>query len=81
MQTMSAILVFVIIWWLVFLPVLSLGNQNQIESGDSRMKGTDPGAPSKANFPKKIMITTVIAILGTLFYIWLYNSGLISFRP
>ena len=43
MNWFSAIVVFVIAWWLVFLATLPIGVNSQLEDGERNL-GTDPGA-------------------------------------
>lgn len=80
MSYVTMFFVYLVIWWIVFLPTLSLGVQNKNEAGDDRIEGTDPGAPSKANMGKKILITSVIAFLFTALFVYIEGSGLITFR-
>lgn len=81
MQPVTFILIFFVVWWLVFLPTLSLGNQNQHEAGDDRIEGTDPGAPAQTNMKKKLVITTIIALVVTSIYAVVAASGIITLRP
>jgi predicted secreted protein len=61
----EAIVVFVITWWLVFLPILSAGTRSQAEAGDVA-EGTDPAAPVAAGLPGKALIATSVAGVVTL---------------
>lgn len=80
MPIATTILVFVIIWWMVFFMSLPFGVQNQHEAGDERVEGTDPGAPAKTNLKRKMIITTIIAMLLTGGYVYIEQSGLVDFR-
>ncbi|WND02398.1 DUF1467 family protein [Temperatibacter marinus] len=81
MALITKILVYVVIWWVVFLPVLSIGVQNQAEAKDERVAGTDPGAPANASLKKKIIITSVTAFFLTALFVYLEGIGFIQVRP
>ncbi|MBM3558636.1 MAG: DUF1467 family protein [Alphaproteobacteria bacterium] len=57
MPPLSAITVFIVLWWLVFFAVLPWG----IRRDDAPQTGNDPGAPAKPNLLRKAMVTTAIA--------------------
>jgi len=81
MSIPSIILIYVVIWWLSFFPILSIGIKSHDEAGDEVVDGEMPGAPSNPNLGKKILITTLVAAVGTLIFYLVVTSGLISFRP
>ena len=76
MSLYSAILVFVVIWWLVLFAVLPWGI--------SRSETAEPGhaveAPANPRLPLKFAVTTVIALVLFAAAWWLIQSDLISFR-
>jgi predicted secreted protein len=76
----SAIVVYVIIWWLVFFMTLPFGVRAAHEAGEEVQPGNDAGAPVKPMLGTKMAITTLIA--GALWGVayWLIASDLISFR-
>lgn len=75
MQIGSAVAIYFIIWWLVFLPMLTLGNRDP-DPEDSRVAGADRGAPARPLLRRKVAATTLVAaILFALVY-GLLNSGL-----
>ena len=76
----SAIVVYVIIWWLVFFMTLPFGVRPAHEAGEEVQPGNDTGAPVKPMLGTKMAITTLIA--GALWGVacWLITSDLISFR-
>ncbi len=78
MGVFEAIVVFVISWWLVFLPMLSAGTRSQLESGDVA-PGTEPAAPVKFGLRKKALWTTLIAALMTLAIWGLLVSNVFAF--
>lgn len=65
MNIAQAIIVFAISWWLVFLPSLSIGIQNQYESGAEFAEGSEEGAPVKPMLLKKAIWATIGATLLT----------------
>ncbi len=80
MNIATIILVFVIIWWLVFFPMLTIGVRTQEENNDNMVAGTVPSAPSNPRILRKMLITTGIAIILTVVYYLFAQSGLIDFR-
>jgi predicted secreted protein len=69
MGVFEGIVVFVISWWLVLLPILSMGTQSQHEAGDVA-HGTERAAPVVFRMRNKLVIATAGAVLIT-FLIWL----------
>ncbi|WP_417461745.1 DUF1467 family protein [Kordiimonas sp.] len=80
MNIATVILVYVIAWWMVFFCMLPIGIRSQSESNVQEVEGVDPGAPVNPNLKKKILITTVIALVLTVAYYFLATSELITFR-
>lgn len=76
----TLILVYVVSWWMVFFAVLPWGVRSQHETDEGVTEGTDPGAPANPNLKKKIIITSIIAVVLTTGYYFLATSDLISFR-
>lgn len=69
------IVVFVMLWWVVFFMVLPFG-VNRATNPD---KGHDTGAPEKTYLRRKILITTLIALLLTGGADWLITSNYLTF--
>lgn len=80
MGIVTLILVYVVVWWLVFFAALPVGVRHQQDEDETRVEGTDPGAPSNPNLKKKAIYTSVIALIITVAYYFLATSDLISFR-
>jgi len=80
MGSVTIILVYVVIWWLVFFAALPVGVKHQSDPDENTVEGTDPGAPSNPNLKKKAIYTSVIALALTIAYYFVANSDLISFR-
>lgn len=69
MGLLEAFVVFIISWWIVFLPTLSAGTRSQHEA-DSVSPGTDRAAPVKIAWLPKIVVATAGAGAITLL-LWL----------
>jgi len=80
MPLAGSIVVFVVLWWLVFYMSLSFGVRGQWEEGGAE-GGTDPGAPVKASIPRKMLITTGIAIVLWSAVWTIVEFELINLRP
>lgn len=80
MNIATVLLVFVVAWWLVFFAVLPWGVRSQHETEEGVTEGTEPGAPANPNLKKKIIVTTLIAIVLTTAYYVVATSDWISFR-
>jgi predicted secreted protein len=59
MNVVSAIVVYVVLWWLVLFMVLPWG----VKRVESPGQGQDPGAPEKPMLWRKAAITTLIATI------------------
>lgn len=66
MHWVQALIVFLVSWWLVFLPVLSIGIQDHNESGENVAPGTEAGAPVAPMLLKKAKWATIGAAIITL---------------
>jgi predicted secreted protein len=64
MGIFEGIVVFVISWWLVLLPILSMGTQSQHEAGEVA-HGTERAAPVVFKLKNKLLIATAGAVLIT----------------
>lgn len=71
MNWFSALVVWLIIWWLVLFIILPIGIRGQAEEGDV-VKGSEPGAPHKLDIKRKFIQTTIIAS-----FIWVLTCALI----
>jgi len=65
MGFLEIFVVFVISWWIVFLPTLSAGTRSQHEA-DAVSPGTDRAAPEKIRWRPKLIIATAGAAAITL---------------
>ncbi len=71
---------FVIAWWMVFFAALPIGVRSQNETDEDIVEGTVPSAPSNPNLKKKAFYTTLVAIVLTVAYYYVADSGIITFR-
>ncbi len=60
MEPVNAVLIYILIWWVTLFAVLPLGVRGQAEENDV-VKGSEPGAPVKADIKKKFLITTIVS--------------------
>ncbi|MCH9780294.1 MAG: DUF1467 family protein [Alphaproteobacteria bacterium] len=56
MSVVSAVLVFVCLWWLVFIPVVTRGLQAAANPG----RGHDRGAPVDPQIGRRLLLCTAI---------------------
>ena len=81
MTWFSAVLVFVIVWWLVFFMSLPVGARSYHEAGEEVEVGNVPSAPMKPRLWTKAGVSTVIAAILPVVVYFLIDSGAVSFRP
>lgn len=81
MTWFSAVLVFVIVWWLVFFMSLPVGARSYHEAGEEVEVGNVPSAPMKPRLWTKAGVSTVIAAILTVVVYFLIDSGAVGFRP
>jgi predicted secreted protein len=73
MDPILATAVYFVIWWTVLFAVLPLAGRSQQEAG-SVVPGTPASAPSRPNFLRVVMITSVVAAV-VLMALWLLLSS------
>jgi predicted secreted protein len=76
MSWFTAVLVYVIIWWVVIFAVLPWG----ASPPDRPEPGHAPSAPEKPMLWQKALITTVISAVIWAIVFYVIESGVISFR-
>ena len=81
MTWFSAILVYVIVWWLVFFMSLPVGARSYHEAGEDVETGNAESAPMRPRLWLKAGVATVIAAILTVIIYFLIDSGALSFRP
>jgi predicted secreted protein len=79
MNWFSALVVWLIIWWLVLFVILPIGIRGQAEEGDI-VEGSEPGAPHTLDIKRKFKQTTIIASILWVLTCGLIVSGLVSWE-
>ncbi|MHA1567759.1 MAG: DUF1467 family protein [Alphaproteobacteria bacterium] len=74
MNPLTAVVVFVVIWWLVLFMVLPFG----VRRVENPEPGDDAGAPANPRLLLKAGVTTVIAIILFAIVFWALETGVIS---
>jgi predicted secreted protein len=80
MGVFEAIVVFVMVWWLIFLPILSMGVQSQQEAGEI-VPGSERAAPVRPNLVPKLVVATLGAALLTGLLALSFALGWVSLYP
>ena len=62
MPVATGFAIFFLIWWIVLFAVLPWGVRSQVDGG-TIAPGTDPGAPAIPNLRRKLVWTTVVALV------------------
>lgn len=77
MNIWSILAIFFVVWWVSLFAVLPWGVRSQLESADVT-PGTEPGAPVRPMLLRKVLATTVIAVMVTGLVVYLATSGVIA---
>lgn len=80
MGTVSGIVVYVILWWLVFFMTLPIGVRAPHEVGQQVEPGHEGGAPIRHHLLWKVLAATVIAAMLWSVAYWVIDAGIITFR-
>lgn len=81
MPWFTAVLVYLVLWWLLFFIMLPLGARSYHEAGETTEVGNVESAPMRPRLWLKAGATTVLAGVLWVGAYFLITSGLISFRP
>ncbi len=73
----SAFVVFAMVWAMVFLIGLQIGQDTQGDRGE-RVPGTHLSSPVRFDLWRRVAWATVIAVAVTALLVWLIVSGLIT---
>ncbi|MGE3622876.1 MAG: DUF1467 family protein [Bdellovibrionales bacterium] len=76
MSLFSAVVVYILIWWMVLFCTLPFG----VRHSEKPEGGNMPGAPADPGLRKKLIITTVVSTLLWVAAYFVITSNLISFR-
>ncbi len=77
MPLATAIAIFFLIWWVTLFAVLPWGVRSQHESGDV-VPGTEPGAPLLPMLGRKLIWTTLVAIVVFVCWYVVYTERLVT---
>jgi predicted secreted protein len=80
MNPAGAAVIYVIIWWCVFFAMLPIGVRGRWESDPDGVAGADPGAPVRPDLKKKVLWTSLVALIVWAAAVALILSGVINFR-
>lgn len=76
MGWVSAVVVFVLSWWLIFFMALPFG----VRRTETVDPGHDPGAPERTRLWTKVAVTTALAMVLTVLIHFAVEADLVSFR-
>jgi predicted secreted protein len=79
MSITSAVVLFVVLWFMAFLTIIPIRLQTQDEAG-AIVPGTHAGAPEVHGLKKKAWIATAIAAVLWIIIAGIIFSGVISLR-
>lgn len=79
MAVTSALVLYAVLWFVVFLCVIPFGLKTQGDVGQI-VEGTQAGAPHEHNLKKKAWITTGIAFVVWLIIFVIVTTGAITVR-
>ena len=75
----TALVVFCMLWFLVFLVMLAIPFETQDSSGDV-VPGTPKSAPARLNLARRIKLTTLIAAGLLAVVAWAVTSGAVTWH-
>ena len=78
MSPLTYAAIYLICWWVVLFPVLSLGSRSHAEADIDLKDGGDPGAPVAPNLGRKAITTTWVAAILWLVVIGVIHSGVVE---
>lgn len=79
MSITSAIVLFAVIWFMVFLMAIPVRLKTQGDVGEI-VPGTQAGAPHQHDLKKKAWITTGVSAVIWLILFWIITTGQITVR-
>jgi predicted secreted protein len=77
MTVSAAIVLFAVIWFMTLFIVLPIRMKSQSEDGNV-VAGTPASAPADANFKRKVMWTSIIAVILWIPSVYVISTGMIS---
>jgi len=80
MQIGSIVAVFFVVWWICFVAVLPIGAHSHHETGETLVRGGDPGSPLAPRLVLKGLLATGLAAVLTALLLWaLTNETLMAY--
>lgn len=79
MSLTGGIVLFAVVWFMVFFVALQLGARSQAEAGDI-VPGTPAGAPASFDLKRRMIWTTVVAVVLWSLIAAVILSGRITLR-
>ena len=78
MSPLTAVAIYLVIWWVTLFAVLPLGARSHAEAGLDLKDGGDPGAPVTPNLKRKFITTSWVAAIIWLVVIGVIVSGVVK---
>jgi len=75
---LTAVAIYLVIWWVTLFAVLPLGARSHAEAGLDLKDGGDPGAPVTPNLKRKFITTSWVAAIIWLVVIGVIVSGVVK---
>ncbi|MEO6013896.1 MAG: DUF1467 family protein [Devosia sp.] len=63
------IAIYFVVWWICLFLVLPFGVRNQVDAGEV-IRGSDPGAPVRPMWGRRVLWTTLLSIPVTALLLW-----------
>ncbi len=79
MNILSAIILFLVVWFMCLFVILPLRLTSQKEAGDV-VRGTPASAPSNPQLKKKFLLVTVVAVIVWTGLVLFLMSGIVTIR-
>lgn len=79
MQPVSAIVVFIIIWWTVIFCILPIGIKKDYTEGQDH-ENAAPGSPPRLDMKRKLLMTTWVSVVLWGVAIAIILSGVIDLQ-
>ncbi len=79
MAITSALVLFAVIWFMLFLMALPIGMRSQEQDGEV-VPGTPASAPVNPDIGRKVLWVTAITLLLWIPLVWFITSGILSIR-
>jgi predicted secreted protein len=69
--------IYFVVWWMCLFIVLPFGVRNQVDAGEI-VPGSEPGAPIKPMWWRRVLWTTLLSIPLTALLMWGVSSPLLQ---